>query len=88
MDALRELIPLAREAAAPRAGRALARLYVLGGALALLAALLGLLQAAGRPFAAAARRPPAPRAPAPPGKGERPEPAARARAPCRRPHAA
>ncbi|XP_016047189.1 G0/G1 switch protein 2 [Erinaceus europaeus] len=53
MEMMQELVPLARELLTRKPGRRLLRLYVLGSVLAVLGALLGLVDTVCSPFAAA-----------------------------------
>nr|XP_004653284.2 G0/G1 switch protein 2 [Jaculus jaculus] len=55
METVQQLIPLAKEVLAPKPRGKLVRLYVLGSVLALLGAVLGLVEAVCSPFAAARR---------------------------------
>ncbi|XP_010990454.1 G0/G1 switch protein 2 [Camelus dromedarius] len=55
METIQELIPLAKELMAQKPGRKLVRLYVLGGVLALVGAVLGLMETLCSPFTAADR---------------------------------
>ncbi|KAK2501259.1 hypothetical protein MC885_007891 [Smutsia gigantea] len=53
MEAVQELIPLAKEMMAQKSGRKLVKLYVLGSVLALLGVVLGLVETLCSPFTAA-----------------------------------
>ncbi|XP_002717587.1 G0/G1 switch protein 2 [Oryctolagus cuniculus] len=55
MEAVQELLPLAREMLAARPRSKLVKLYVLGGVLALVGAVIGLVETVCSPFAAAGR---------------------------------
>ncbi len=55
MDTVQELIPLAKEMMAQRSSRKLVRLYMLGSVLALVGAVLGLVDTVCSPFSTASR---------------------------------
>ncbi|XP_003800546.1 G0/G1 switch protein 2 [Otolemur garnettii] len=55
MEAIQELIPLARELMAQKRKGKLVKLYVLGSVLALVGVLLGLMETVCSPFTAASR---------------------------------
>lgn len=55
METVQELIPLVKELIAQKPNRRLVKMYVLGGVLALLGAVLGLVGTVCSPFTAASR---------------------------------
>ncbi|XP_012870430.1 PREDICTED: G0/G1 switch protein 2 [Dipodomys ordii] len=57
METVQELIPLAKEMMAQKPRGKLVKLYVLGSVLALVGAVLGLVETVCSPFAAASRLP-------------------------------